>query len=124
MKGFKEFLLQGNVVELAVAVIVAGAFGKIVDATVKFIMDIIGALGGQPNFDQLGFAVGDGTLYYGPIITAIVGFITIAAVVYFVIVKPYEAAQALRKKAPEEAAAPDPQLELLKEIRDSIRARG
>lgn len=123
MKGFKEFILRGNVVELAVAVIIGGAFAKIVDAVVKFLMDVIGAFGGQPNFDQLGVTIAEGkTLLFGPVITAIVSFLTIAAVVYFVIVKPYEFAESHRKVA--EEAAPDPQLELLKEIRDSIRARG
>lgn len=123
MKGFRDFILRGNVVELAVAVIIGGAFAKIVDAVVKFLMDVIGAFGGQPNFDQLGVTIAEGkTLLFGPVITAIVSFITIAAVVYFVIVKPYEYAESHRKVA--EEAAPDPQLELLKEIRDSIRARG
>lgn len=123
MKGFRDFILRGNVVELAVAVIIGGAFAKIVDAVVKFLMDVIGAFGGQPNFDQLGVTIAEGkTLLFGPVITAIVSFISIAAVVYFVIVKPYEYAESHRKVA--EDAAPDPQLELLKEIRDSIRARG
>lgn len=126
MKGFKDFLMQGNVVELAVAVIIGGAFGKIVDAVVKFLMDIIGAIGGQPNFDQVGVAITDDkTLYYGPVITAVIGFVTIAAVVYFVIVKPYETIRARAAAGrPAEEPAPDPQLELLKEIRDSIRERG
>ena len=125
MQGFKKFLLQGNVVELAVAVIIAGAFGKVVDAVVKFLMDIIALVGGAPSFDSLSLAIGDNQLYYGPVITAIVAFIILAAVVYFVVVKPYEAASALLKKeadTPEEA--PDPQVELLKEIRDTLRARG
>jgi len=125
MQGFKKFLLQGNVVELAVAVIIAGAFGKVVEAVVKFLMDIIALAGGSPSFDKLSLGFGDNELYYGPVITAIVAFIILAAVVYFVVVKPYEAASALLKKeadTPEEA--PDPQVELLKEIRDSLRARG
>ncbi|MCA0335451.1 MAG: large conductance mechanosensitive channel protein MscL [Actinobacteria bacterium] len=125
MQGFKKFLLQGNVVELAVAVIIAGAFGKVVEAVVKFLMDIIALVGGSPSFDKLSLGFGDNQLYYGPVITAIVAFIILAAVVYFVVVKPYEAASALLKKeadTPEEA--PDPQVELLKEIRDSLRARG
>lgn len=125
MEGFKKFLLQGNVVELAVAVIIAGAFGKIVDAVVTFLMDIIAVIGGAPNFDSLGVTIGDNKLMYGPVITAIVGFVILAAVVYFVIVKPYEAANARFKKeeAPAEEAV-DEQTELLKEIRDSLRARG
>ena len=124
MKGFKNFLLQGNVVELAVAVIIAGAFGKVVEAVVKFLMDIIALIGGAPNFDSLSIGIGDNQLFYGPMITAIIGFIILAAVVYFVVVKPYEAASARFKK--DEPAAPevDESVELLKEIRDTLRARG
>jgi large conductance mechanosensitive channel len=58
MQGFKKFLLQGNVVELAVAVIIAGAFGKVVDAVVKFLMDIIALIGGAPSFDSLSLGFG------------------------------------------------------------------
>ena len=98
---------------------------KVVEAVVKFLMDIIALAGGSPSFDKLSLGFGDNELYYGPVITAIVAFIILAAVVYFVVVKPYEAASVLLKKeadTPEEA--PDPQVELLKEIRDSLRARG
>ena len=125
MQGFKKFLLQGNVVELAVAVIIAGAFGKIVDAVVKFLLDIIALVGGAPNFDSLSLAIGDNQLYYGPVLTAIIGFIILAAVVYFLIVKPYEAAAARFKKDDAvEVVAVDESVELLKEIRDALRARG
>lgn len=125
MQGFKKFLLQGNVVELAVAVIIAGAFGKIVDAVVKFLLDIIALIGGAPNFDSLSLAIGDHQLYYGPILTTVIGFLILAAVVYFLIVKPYEAASArMKKDAPAAEETPDPQVELLKEIRDTLRARG
>jgi len=127
MQGFKKFLLQGNVVELAVAVIIAGAFGKVVDSVVKFLMDIIALVGGAPSFDSLSIAIGSHQLYYGPMITAIVGFVILAAVIYFVVVKPYEAATAFmnRNKVEEEIApAVDESVELLKEIRDSLKARG
>ncbi|HQF04689.1 MAG TPA: large conductance mechanosensitive channel protein MscL [Phycicoccus sp.] len=124
MKGFKNFLLQGNVVELAVAVIIAGAFGKVVEAVVKFLMDIIALIGGAPNFDSLSIGIGDNQLFYGPMITAIIGFIILAAVVYFVVVKPYEAASARFKKDEEAAPEVDESVELLKEIRDTLRARG
>ena len=125
MQGFKKFLLQGNVVELAVAVIIAGAFGKVVEAVVKFLMDIIALAGGSPSFDKLSLGFGDNQLYYGPVITAVVGFVILAAVIYFLIVKPYEIArERLSKGEKDEVAEVDPQLELLKEIRDTLRARG
>lgn len=119
MKGFKNFIMQGNVVELAVAVVIAGAFGKVVEAFVKLIMDIIGkVIGGQPNFDSLNA----GGVVYGTVITALVGFLILAAAVYLMVVKPYEAAQARFKKDTPAEDAPDPQVELLKEIRDAVRA--
>ena len=124
MKGFKDFLMQGNLIELATAVIMAGAFGKVVEAVVKFLMDIIALIGGAPNFDSLSIGIGDNQLFYGPMITAIIGFIILAAVVYFVVVKPYEAASARFKKDEEAAPEVDESVELLKEIRDTLRARG
>ena len=118
MKGFKNFIMQGNVVELAVAVVIAGAFGKVVEAFVKLIMDIIGkVIGGQPNFDSLNA----GGVVYGKVITALVGFLILAAAVYVMVVKPYEAAQARFKKDEPAEEAADPQVELLKEIRDSLK---
>ncbi len=119
MKGFKNFIMQGNVVELAVAVVIAGAFGKVVEAFVKLIMDIIGkVIGGQPNFDSLNA----GGVVYGKVITALVGFLILAAAVYVMVVKPYEAAQARFKKDEPAEEAAVPQVELLKEIRDAVRA--
>lgn len=120
MSGFKKFLLQGNVVELAVAVIIAGAFGKVVEAVVKVLLDLIGMVGGNPNFDKV--AIGD--LVVGPVITAIVAFIVLAAVVYFLIVKPYEAATArMATSTPDEVEAESAEVALLTEIRDTLKAR-
>lgn len=119
MKGFKDFILQGNVVELAVAVVIAGAFGKVVDAMVAMIMDLIGKAGDTPDFSAWkpqGISV-------GAFITALIAFLVIAAVVYFLVVKPYTAAQARFFPAEEEAAVIDANTELLREIRDSLRAR-
>jgi large conductance mechanosensitive channel len=73
----------------------------------------------------LSLAIGDNQLYYGPVLTAVIGFIILAAVVYFLIVKPYEAASARFKKDDAvEVVAVDESVELLKEIRDALRARG
>ncbi|MBP6996026.1 MAG: large conductance mechanosensitive channel protein MscL [Phycicoccus sp.] len=119
MKGFKEFLLQGNVVELAVAVVIAGAFGKVVEAMVTVIMDLIGKAGGTPDFSDWN----PGGVSIGAFITAVVAFIVVAFAVYVLVVKPYQAAKA-RFGTAEEAAAADPNTELLKEIRDAIRAQG
>ena len=115
MKGFKDFLLQGNVVELATAVVIGGAFGKVVEAMVTLIMDLIGKAGGTPDFSGW---TPEG-IHIGAFITAVIAF-----VVYFMVVKPYQLAKARFAKDEEVAAATDPNTELLKEIRDAIRAQG
>lgn len=117
MKGFKDFIMQGPLVELAVAVVIATAFGEVVKAMVDVIMDLIGKAGGTPNFS----AWEPGDVSVGLLLTALISFIILAAVVYFFVVKPYVAAKA--KYLPEEAAEVDANTELLKEIRDSLRAR-
>ena len=118
MSGFKDFVMRGNLVELAVAFVIGGAFAKVVEAFTTMFMDILGKLGGTPNFSGWkpeGISV-------GLFLKALVSFLIVAFVVYFFVVKPYEAAKA-RFVKPVEAEV-DEQTELLKEIRDSLRARG
>lgn len=119
MKGFKDFVMQGNLVELAVAFVIAGAFGKVVEALVNVIMAIVGKAGGQPDFN----AWKPADLPLGAFITALVAFLILAAVVYFFVVKPYTAAQARFMPSEEAPAEVDANTELLREIRDSLRAR-
>lgn len=124
LKGFKEFISQGNVIDLAVGVIIGGAFKPIVDAVTKVIMDIIGQVIGQPNFDSVGqfkiFSDAQEYIQPGTIVTQIVNFLLIAAAVYFCIVLPMNKMRA--RKAKEEAAAPaaPTETELLGEIRDLL----
>ena len=116
MKGFKDFIMRGNLVELAVAFIMAGAFAKVVEAFVKVIMALLGKLGGTPNFDDWK----PGSVPVGAFLTALVAFLILAVVVYFGLVKPYEAA----KKRFEKPADPeDTEMSLLAEIRDELRAQ-
>lgn len=115
MSGFKKFLMQGNVVELAVAVVIAGVFGEVVKAFVTIIMDLIGKAGGTPNFS--GYTPGG--VHVGAFLTALVAFIIVAAIVYFGVVKPYEAFKARFVKPEEENAT---ELSVLTEIRDALRA--
>ena len=119
MNGFKDFVLRGNVVDLAVAVVIATAFGKVVEAMVKIIMQIVGKIGGSPDFS----AWEPADLSIGNFLTVLISFLILAAVVYFFVVKPYTAAKA--RFFPDEPATDtiDPNTELLKEIRDSLRAR-
>lgn len=120
MKGFKDFIMRGNLVELAVAFIIAGAFGAVVTAFTAVVLEAIAKAGGAPNFDE--WAPG-GFTTVGPFLTALVAFIILAFIVYFFIVKPYEAAkERLYPKEPE-AETVDPNTELLTEIRDLLRER-
>lgn len=118
MKGFKEFLMRGNVLELAVAVIIGAAFGKVVEAFAKIIMDVIGLFGGQPDFSQ----VTVGAINVGVFITALVSFVLVAAIVYFFVIVPVARLQALGKKPEEIVEAPTTD-ELLVEIRDVLKAQ-
>lgn len=120
-KEFRDFILRGNVVELAVAVIMGAAFGKIVTSVVEdIITPLIGALGGQPDFSS----IKAGPLLIGNFINAVVGFVIIALVVFILIVKPMNTMMARMKKQ-EEVAPPAPTVDqkLLTEIRDLLKGR-
>lgn len=90
MKGFREFILRGNVVDLAIAVVIGAAFGAVVVAFVKdLITPLIAAIGGQPNFSGLNFTINNSKFLYGDFINALIAFVIIAAVIYFFVVRPY-----------------------------------
>ncbi len=89
INGFKNFILRGNVIDLAVAVVIGGAFGKIVDALVKdLITPLIGLIGGQPDFSYLVVTVNNNKFMVGDFVNALISFIIISTVVYFFIVLP------------------------------------
>jgi len=102
MSGFKAFLLRGNVVDLAVAVVIGAAFGKIVDALVSgFITPLIGVLGGVPDFSALTVTINGSVFAIGVFINALLSFLLIAGVVYFFIVLPTsKLMEAAKPKAP------------------------
>lgn len=86
---FKEFIMQGNVVSLAVAVVVGAAFGALVNSLVAdMITPLIAAFGGQPDFSKLSFAINDSKFMYGDFINAIISFLIIALVIFLFVVKP------------------------------------
>jgi len=114
MKGFKDFVMRGNLVELAVAFIMATAFAAVVTAFTQIVLDLIGKAGGTPNFS--GYTPGG--VHVGVFITAVITFLIIAAVVYFFVVKPYEVAKARFTTATEAEVT---EIDLLTEIRDSLR---
>src|SRR5713101_8687761 len=101
MRGFKAFLLRGNVVELAVAVVIAVAFGLVVTAFVKdLVTPLVAALFGKPDFGALTFTINHSKFLYGDFINAVVSFVIIAAVIYFFVVVPYTALLTLARKEP------------------------
>jgi large conductance mechanosensitive channel len=118
MTGFKNFLLRGNLIELAVAFIMGGAFATVVTATVTLIMDVVGKAGGQPDFT--GWRPGGVSL--GAWITAVIAFLILAAIVYFLIVVPYTKAKERYFPASDEPGTPE-DVALLTEIRDLLASR-
>ena len=117
MTGFKNFILRGNLVELAVAFIMAAAFAAVVTATVNLIMDIIGKVGGVPDFsDYLWHGLSIGAWF-----TAVLSFLIMAAVVYFFIVMPYT--EAKERYFPSPAPGTPEDVKLLQEIRDLLAAQ-
>lgn len=120
MAGFKDFVLRGNVVELAVGVIIGGAFGGIVTSMTKdVITPLIGAMGGQPDFS----AIKAGPIGIGAFLNAVIAFLITAAVVYFVIVKPFQALNDRLNPPPKPGGPPPPppDIQLLTEIRDLLK---
>jgi large conductance mechanosensitive channel len=89
MQGFRKFILRGNVVDLAVAVVVATAFGAVVQALVKdLITPLIGAFGGVPDFSGLYFTVNNSRFLIGEFINAVLAFLLVSAIVYYLVVLP------------------------------------
>ena len=117
MDGFKNFILRGNLVELAVAFIMATAFAAVVVAMVDVIMDLIGKVGGTPDFSDYT----PGGVSIGALLTALIAFLILAAVVYFAVVSPYTKAQ--EKYFPKEDAGVPEDVLLLQEIRDLLAAQ-
>jgi len=126
LKGFKEFILRGNVVDLAVAVVIGAAFGAIVNKLVAdLITPLIAAIGGKPDFSKLSFTVHKSKFLYGDFINAVISFVIIAAAIYFTVVLP------LNKLAERRAARlakgdPDPtpkseDVLVLEQIRDLLQ---
>jgi large conductance mechanosensitive channel len=117
MSGFKNFILRGNLVELAVALIMALAFTAVITATVDLLMDLIGKVGGTPDFSNYE----PGGVSVGAWITALISFVILATVVYFFIVMPYTKAKEKFFPSPEPGTPED--IKLLQEIRDLLAAQ-
>jgi large conductance mechanosensitive channel len=125
LKEFRDFINRGNVIDLAVAVVIGTAFGAVVAAfATDFIGGIIGALGGTPDFGKAGFVVNESRIIFGSTINALINFVIVAAAVYFFVVLPVNKLMERRKRGEEpEVAAPSEDIVLLQEIRDLLRER-
>ena len=131
LKGFKDFIMRGNVIELAVAVAIGGAFAALVDAVLKnFISPIVNAVGASKGKAGIGFYLRDGNaatfINISAIINAIIIFVCTAAAIYFLVVVPLNKLQA-RRAAKIASGEPDPEpkpddIALLEEIRDLLRS--
>lgn len=115
LKGFKDFIMQGDLVDLAVALIMALALKDVVTALVTVIMDIIGKVGGTPSFSTWI----PGGVHVGEFLTQLIAFLILAAAVYFMVIVPYQKLKARMVKAPEEEV--EPEVLVLQEIRDLLQ---
>lgn len=119
IKEFKEFIMRGNVIDLAVAVIIGAAFTAVVNSFANdILMQIVAAVFGKPDFSDLTFDLGDAVIRYGAFITVLINFLIVAAVV-FLVVKGINRLQNLRTKEEEEELE-ETEVELLAQIRDSL----
>ena len=123
LKGFKEFITRGNVVELAVAVVIGGAFTKVVEAVVNNILTpLIAMLFGEPNLNMaMILTINNANFKFGALLTALINFLLIAAAIYFFIIVPLNKLSSRRKKPEEAPAARAEDVVLLEEIRDLLR---
>lgn len=123
LKDFKEFISKGNVIDLAVAVVLGAAFTAVVAAFANgILMNLVAAVFGKPTFDELTFSIGNGVIEYGKFLTAVVNFL-IVAVAMFVVVKAISTLQGFRRRDEEEAEAEATEIELLTQIRDALLSK-
>ena len=125
LSGFKQFLMRGNIVDLAVAVVVGTAFTAVVKSLVENLLTpIIAAIGGEPDFSDLKFTINGSQFMYGNFVNDVISFLIVSAVIYFLVVRPIAKLNELRQRgkateAEEEPAVSD-EIRLLTEIRDLL----
>lgn len=119
---FKEFVLRGNIVELAVAFVLGVAFSGVIGSLVgSLLMPLVAMIIGKPDFSGLSFAINDAVFSYGSFITTLVNFVAIAAVLFFLVVKPLQALSG-RHRAPEQGVVSDEERRH-QELLAALRAR-
>jgi large conductance mechanosensitive channel len=117
LKDFRDFLMRGNVVDLAVGIVIGAAFGAVVTALVKdLITPIIAAIIGKPDFSTLTFTINGSTFRYGEFLNALIAFVSIAAAVFFFVVKPVNVLTARRRRHPDPESETEACGECLSEI--------
>ena len=127
LRGFKDFLMRGNVVDLAVAVVVGAAFGAVVKGLIDGLINpLIAAVAGKRDLEHVGsFTLNEARFSIGLLLAPLVNFVLIGATIYFLVVIPLNKLAERRARGTEpKTAAPSEEVALLTEIRDSLRARG
>ncbi|HEV8688079.1 MAG TPA: large conductance mechanosensitive channel protein MscL [Gaiellaceae bacterium] len=108
LSDFKDFLLRGNIVELAIAFVMGVAFAAVVNSLVdNLVMPVIAMIFGKPDFGELTFTINDAVFRYGSFITDVIQFVAIAAAVFFFVVKPVQAMLARPRREPIDEGTPD-----------------
>jgi large conductance mechanosensitive channel len=125
IKEFRDFLLRGNIIELAVAFVIGAAFALVVKSfNDNIITPIIAMLGGKPDFSGLYFTINGAQFRWGAFLTDLLGFVITAAAIFFLVVKPVNTINERRRRGEEPSVVePTEEILLLREIRDSLRAR-
>ena len=122
LKEFKDFLLRGNIVELAIAFVMGVAFAAVVNSLVNnLVMPIVAMIFGKPDFSDLTFTINDAVFRYGAFITDVISFVAIAAAVFFFVVKPMDALMKRRAKPTEEEVTDEERRH--QELLAALRAR-
>jgi large conductance mechanosensitive channel len=121
IKEFRDFLFRGNIVDLAVAVVIGAAFGAIVTSLVEDILTPLLGLFGVPDFSTWVIQVGEAEMRIGLFLNTLISFVMIAAAIFFVVVKPMQRINATMARKVEEEATGPTEIELLTEIRDALR---
>jgi len=121
LKEFRAFLLRGNIIELAVAIVIGAAFGALVTSlVVDLLTPIVAAIIGKPDFSNLTFAINGSVFHYGSFLNAAIAFVSIAAAVFFFVVRPVDAIQRrMGIEKPEDGRSDE--ATLLEEIRDILK---
>jgi large conductance mechanosensitive channel len=119
---FKDFVVRGDVLDLAIAVVIGAAFGAVVTALVKDLLTpIVAAIFGKPDFSKLVFTINGSKFFFGDFIDAVITFLSVAAAVFFVVVKPVNGLRERRKHAPEPESDARPCPECLSQIPKAAR---